>query len=567
MRKLQLASITCLIAFTVSPLPASAFTQSGVGLGIGNLIPMGHEWVTRLAVLEVLGGDPIMPPDPNDPRRTWTQGLARNLNISSPGAQAEAARIRSLAWPDERYASTYKFIYDAILGERWVDLGGFNVVAGKIGKVDCWDAVAQEAVEVQYDHFMRRFDDTGGAGGVNATKQSYQRFIDYFVAAATAPTTTMNVWDGGGTSDRNEVDRNYFLLGRAAHLLQDSFSSEHTVRISADNYQQVRQVKSYLCAPGSEQHTHRETAIFDYTSGDVIWIPGTQLGSGWASYKPSNMKVTALVATEASKDLWAAFIRTMGTPPAQRAAVARSEAETLAHNWMSFDTAAMLKWYDATANRGATYVLAQGQAGPGQTVSDCMKGIGFASGTQQEAVKKFQAEQRLCLYNVIPEPGYADLYDTSMHMPFYWAWLDSTSFKQPPAGWSIPVRPADTGQRLRIRSAVNGLPMSAPDGWASDSLIYVRPNAPALDFIRVGTAADGYYRLVSAPELFLSYRAITGAVKLYDSPADANYRQSGQSIISLRWNQYMWLDGQSPYISGAGNPNNANAKWIVDLLP
>ena len=29
----------------------------------------------------------------------------------------------------------------------------------------------------------------------------------------------------------------------------------------------------------------------------------------------------------------------------------------------------------------------------------------------------------------------------------------------------------------------------------------------------------------------------------------------------------MWLDGQSPYISGAGNPNNANAKWIVDLLP
>lgn len=146
-----------------------------------------------------------------------------------------------------------------------------------IGKVDCFDAAAQEPVEVQYDHFMRRYDDRSGSGGVKAATGSRQRFIQYFVAAAMAPKTTMKVWDGGGYSALTEVDRNYFLFGRAAHLFEDAFSSEHTVRIADDNYERVRQVKSYMCAAGSEQHTHSNAKIFDYSSGDVIWKPGTGL--------------------------------------------------------------------------------------------------------------------------------------------------------------------------------------------------------------------------------------------------------------------------------------------------
>src|SRR5262249_33045430 len=136
----------------------------------------------------------------------------------------------------------------------------------------------------------------GGDGGVNAAKQSQQRFISYFIAAAMAPPTAILVSDGGGTSTQYTVDRNYFLMGRAAHLFEDSFSLEHTIRLPADNYVTVRQVKSYLCALGSEQHTHSTPTTFNYNSGDVIWNSGTNLGLGWGSYIPSNMKTNALVA-------------------------------------------------------------------------------------------------------------------------------------------------------------------------------------------------------------------------------------------------------------------------------
>src|SRR5260370_3875733 len=104
-----------------------------------------------------------------------------------------------------------------------------------------------------------------------------------------AAATIMQAYDGGAAdSTAVDVDRNYFLFGRAVHLFEDSFSSEHTVRIPAD-YTRVRQVKSYLCAKGSEQHSHSMDAVLDYSSGDVIWLPGTGLDPSWNPYKSSNM--------------------------------------------------------------------------------------------------------------------------------------------------------------------------------------------------------------------------------------------------------------------------------------
>src|SRR5687768_9234971 len=90
--------ILLLAALIAVPRQVSAFTQSGFGfgLGFGDIVPMGHEWLTRLAAIELIGyapgGVPDCTPnvkwcDPNDPRKSWTQGLARNLDISSPGAQ------------------------------------------------------------------------------------------------------------------------------------------------------------------------------------------------------------------------------------------------------------------------------------------------------------------------------------------------------------------------------------------------------------------------------------------------------------------------------------------------
>ena len=91
-----------------------SFTQSGVATFFGNGVPMGHEWVTRLSALELLGDDPIIGPDPKDPRNDWDRGFATNLDLSSPGAQAEVRRIKANGYSDWRYQSTYKVVYDAM---------------------------------------------------------------------------------------------------------------------------------------------------------------------------------------------------------------------------------------------------------------------------------------------------------------------------------------------------------------------------------------------------------------------------------------------------------------------
>ncbi len=566
---LFLGTTSC-IALSV---PVHAFTQKGAGTEISNGIPMGHEWVTRLSALELLGGDPIMPPDPNDPRKNWTKGKAKNLDLSSPGARAEVARIMGVDYHDKIFQSTYKVVYDTIVGERWVDLAGYNVTTSMLGNINCFDAVAQEPVEIQYDHFMRRYDERGGEGGATAAANSRERFVQYFVAAAMAPQTTMKVWDGGGYSELVTVDRNYFLFGRAAHLFEDSFSPEHTVRMSDDNFESVRQVKSYMCAAGSEQHTHSNEKIFNYTSGDVIWKPGTGLDPSWSAYKPSNMKTVALVATEASKDLWAAFIRSMGTPIAQREQWARQEAKHLVDNWLAFDKDKLSHWYDIEAHRDDTYVLTDGQTGKGQTVAACMQKLGVASGKQEDKVRQLEADQKTCLYNVVAEEGYADLFDPAFHMPFNWRWKTGRfgDWVTPPPGWKIPTRPADTGARVNILSATNNLPIVAADGVSHNQWVYVKSGLPALGLIKVPDENNTdkknsiFYRVIDDPDLFLSYNATTGAVKLWASPNQANYvtepTSGNVAIKSLYWDQYMWLSKESPYITRTGNPKNLDAQW------
>jgi len=554
---------------------AGRFTQS-VSLGVGNVVPMGHEWLTRMAAIELIGVSPRTPPDlpdPNDPRIGWRPGTggAWNTGLNTPGAQAELARIKSQPIGDTRYASRYKFVYDAIIGERWVDLAGYSVAQSK----SCWDAVAQEPAEVQYDHFMRRYDDTGPQGGVRAAKTSQQRFIEYFVAAATAPQTTISVYDGGVTSSAVSVDKNYFLFGRAMHLFQDSFSSEHTVRTPNDNYIKVRQVKSYLCALGSEQHTHKISAILDYSSGDVIWkstVDG-RLNPSWDAYKASNMKPTALVASEATKDLWAAFIRTMGLPANQREAAARAEATTLVAHWLSYDEAEMLAWYNDPARRDATYVLAAGQTGKGKTQVECMKDLDVGTTDQQAYVRKLEATQRQCLYNAIPWAGYSDQFDPQTHMWYSWRWRNGplAPMSPVPNGWQIPNPPADAGVRVRIKSLANNKYMTAPGGVVADSLIYNRDGAP-LDFVMVGPKNQASFRSSVNPLLFLDYRAVTGAGKLFApgtaDPAtyDLQPAGKGRSIRNTYWNQYFWLSGDEPYLTRSGNPRNLNAQWQIDGL-
>ncbi|MEA2325969.1 MAG: hypothetical protein QOE68_928 [Thermoanaerobaculia bacterium] len=548
-------------ALLLAALSASGFTQSGVGLGIGSVVPMGHEWITWLAAFEVLEPGSVTV-DPSDPRRSgWTKGLAKDLSLK--GTDGEQKEIKSQTVNDSEYRSKYLAIYSAIVGERWVDIGGF--VKGALSFVDCLDSVTQQPVDVQWDHFMRRWDERGGNGGVTAARASRDRFIQYFVAAVTAPRMRIAVYDGGGSSALRVVDHNYFLLGRAAHLLQDSFSPEHTVRIEADGYERVRQVKSYLCAPGSEQHSHGYGKVLLYAAGDVIWS-STRIKPGWATYKPSNMTVYALVATEATKDLWAAFLRAKSDPDPAKAA--ETEANKIADNWMSIDVEEMRKWYNDQSHRDETYVFDGDEKGTGQTLTRCMSGLGVGLKTQPQRASQLEMLRSKCLYNIGPADGYGDVVDNSLRIPYSWQWLH-TFLEEPKPGWMRNREPVPA-TRVRVKSVANQQYLSAPDGLRNNSWVYARAGATPLDLVLVGSRSKGWLRLWDAPDLFVSYTGTRGQVKLFNEATDAAYQFApagkGLTIRNLHHNQYMWLSGETPYVS-ADKPDGVLAWWIFDGPP
>jgi hypothetical protein len=561
-------------ALLARPQPVEGFTQSGGETGVGAVVPIGHEWITRMAALEVLGDDPVMTPDPNDPRKTWTKGKAKNTSLAE--ARGEVGRIKDDDSKENRYASTYEAVFSAILGERWVDLGGFNFIKAKYAQYNCLDNITQLPAEVQYDHFMRRWDDVGGAGGVNAAKKSRERFIAYFVAAAKSPRGILRVWDGGAYSSEVTVDRNYFLFGRAAHLFQDAFSSEHVVRTETDNYERVRQVKSYHCAAGAEQHSHDQMDAVNYEGGDVIWK--TRTGSGFASYKASAMKVTALVATEAMKDMWAAFIRVMEKGPTERERAAQAEARTLADNWLSFDENEMLHWYE-NQPRDKTYVLesaagAAGAAGKapdkqlGQTQATCLASIKGAGSDLAAYAKSIETLRRTCLYNIEPMMGFADAADASLGIPFHWAWKDSTWLK-PPKNWVFPGARMAPEIKIKLRSVQNRNYVMSND-VEKDNWVFAKPGDP-LEWIVVGDKTKAYLRVATAP-LFLSYRYVTGAVKFHDTAVAADFQikklANGKYALYNRiYEDYVWVSGEDLYLTGSGDPKNANAQFEIEGLP
>lgn len=561
---MKLKHLACVVAMAANT-QVSAFTQ----LGGSGVMPIGHEWLTRTSALELLSQDTKVE-DANDPRLSWGQGLAKSTELNI--AQTEVAKILANRRNDNTYYSEYDAIFAAIVGERWVDIAGFNVTNASIDPTgpNCFNAVAQEPADLQQDHFMRRYDDVGGEGGVDAAKRGQARFIDHFVNAAMAQSKQIKVWDGGGYASAVTVDHNYFLFGRAVHLFQDSFSPEHTVRLPEDNYETVWQVKAYLCSEGAEQHTHATGDAISYESGDVIWHPGTRTDGSWEGYRPSNMKPVALVALEASKDLWAAFIRTMATPVEQRESYARAQAQMLVNAWLSFDETAMRQWYDDESRRDHTYVLAPGESGKGKSLEQCMAELNVGTVSQLERVAQLDEERRQCLYNVEAVEGYEDLNDPLMDMPYNWKWK-SPFWKTAPDGWTAPDLPADAGQAMILKSAETGLAVSSESGLENNARLKASGTHP-LAFVGVtGKDQQVYFRSRYNAELFLSYSAsFSGYVKLWDSAKDSGFSLIDQggvwNLKNTRWDQYVWLDtsSQQLHLNRYGKANNNNAKWTIE---
>jgi hypothetical protein len=549
----------------------SAFTQHG-GTTMSNFVPMGHEWITRMAAIELL--HPGSTRDSEDPRLGWkdNQGRAKNPDLGSAGAEVE--RIKAGKTDENTYGATYNFVWDAIIGERWVDIGGNNLGKSKfVHGHDCLDLVTQEPAGVQYDHYMRQPGDAGAQGGLDAAKESARRFIKHFVAAATAKQGTMKVWDGGGYSTLVSVDRNYFLLGRALHLFQDSFSPDHTVRSKDDMFEKVRQVKSYLCAHGSEQHHHH--TLPRYTDGDVIWKPGSTINPSWSSYVPSNMKDEALVATEASKDVWAAFIRTMAVAPGMRAATAQREAEALAAQWLAVrDEQETLAWYRVEGHRGPTYVRStkvEDDGGNGQSQSDCMK-RDWKGKKQKEQIGLFEQGQRMCLYNMVPTWGNENEIDDALHVPYAWQWRDSRDFAQPPANWKIGEI-ADVN--VRIANRVNGEFLHTDKHY-----LYNTPRGKLAEFavplasVLKPVSDSMVLRSVGDPGYFMN-RADTawGLVALWRSTNKGHFRFERRpdgyyNIKNLDDNMYVYMHtDKQTYLNRDGNPDNPNAQWRIEGIP
>jgi hypothetical protein len=202
-----------------------------------------------------------------------------------------------------------------------------------------------------------------------------------------------------------------------------------------------------------------------------------------------------------------------------------------------------------------------------------MRTLGEPSGEQEKRARWLAGEQRLCLYNMLEDPGYEDLYDRQLHTTFMWRWRNKLKLETPPASWVIPSRLADTGVPVRIRSLEGKREyMTAPNGIGSDKEVACGPLTP-LRFVQVPTAKGAVYRVSTEPGLFLSYWLIDGSAKLYASPQDADFKLTPAPEGVGMWNDktacYLWLkDWRRPTLTKYGDPQSRqNARWSVERVP
>ncbi len=127
---------------------------------------------------------------------------------------------------------------------------------------------------------------------------------------------------------------------------------------------------------------------------------------------------------------------------------------------------------------------------------------------------------------------------------------------------------SNTVSTVRIQG-INGEYMTTPDGEETNSLIYCRSGSP-LTFEVVGSFDQCVLKVRGKDDLYLNYRGLTGAVKLYDDKSDANFRieyvgNSTYEIYSIDESQYMWLDGDEPYITSAGASQDGRQFWRLEI--
>jgi hypothetical protein len=226
------------------------------------------------------------------------------------------------------------------MGQRWVYTAGL-FVPGKHKGINCWDAVDQMPDEVQYDHALRKTTEEGAAGFAPALQGIQQRFKKGFIEAATAPEGIIKFWDGGTVPKRFKAHKAFFLLGRPIHLIQDSYSPEHSKRSQQDVHKVV-DINSYVCTKNSGAHTHDKPIATNIHHGDLIWAPNgpasiPAMGVGQGNHD-DKLRREAAGALEATKATWAAFLEVRALQAPARAARATALADHLVAVYLSAGT-------------------------------------------------------------------------------------------------------------------------------------------------------------------------------------------------------------------------------------
>lgn len=224
--------------------------------------------------------------------------------------------------------------WSAAIGQRWVDIGGYSAIFD----ATCFWSAIQDSEEVQYSHAIRQTCDAGLEGLKRTYNGTVAIIEDRFLRATSVADGPMFAADGGAVVFHYKVSRPEFFLGLALHPLQDSFTTEHSIR--SPDWHTIIDLKTYVAtrmragvSPGDFFHAKAELSDFagSLTSANqpsvtqaqynaifndrFTWklhrVPNGSHGDHpWTSGDEGNigrMKAAAQAASHATADLMKAF--------------------------------------------------------------------------------------------------------------------------------------------------------------------------------------------------------------------------------------------------------------------
>lgn len=161
-------------------------------------------------------------------------------------------------------------------------------------------------------------------------------------------------------------------------------------------------------------------------------------------------------------------------------------------------------------------------------------------------------------------------FNVSVQIPAYLVPLSTLTTPMIQGGGVLPIPPVAVAELfITLKSAKNNQFLCATDGLRYNEWLYCKEGTP-VTFLVEGTIENCNLRVKGEP-LYFSYKESTGSVKLWNTAEGANFRIEKQAngkyaIKSLKYNQYVWLSGESPYITKAGRANNDEGQWIISGL-